>query len=475
MDSGVVLAGVVGASAVVCLLLSPAVRTVGSFYGGLSVSGRPPGLVTLVLSQVTTWIFARSLMNAAILGYFYGIAGALAYAAYYFSFLTGAAIVRSLRRAPGSNPGGDPGPGGSPDGGHGSVQSFLAGCFGRAGTACYNAVVSVRLVSEVFANLLVVGLLFGAAGSGANTLAVLAVGALTLGYSMLGGLYSSLRTDVFQMVLFLALLAVLGGLVIAGGTVSPVAIAGSSPDGTGPGWVLLAVALLQVLSYPLHDPVMMDRGFLSDTRTAVRSFLHATWLSIACVLAFGLLGVHAGLNALPGESLVPTLFRLFGEGPMLVFNAVLVVSAMSTLDSTYSSAAKLAVVDMGLAAPTVRNGRIAMAAFAAAGLGMVFLGSNDLFEATAVSGTAAMYLAPVILFSLWARVAVPVWSYLVAFAAACGGAALYFLGSSGYTTLVADLTGYAHKYTHLLVICVAVLAVGIGAFAVGAAGMRRAR
>jgi hypothetical protein len=172
---------------------------------------------------------------------------------------------------------------------------------------------------------------------------------------------------------------------------------------------------------------------------------------------------------------VPTLFRLFGEGPMLVFNAVLVVSAMSTLDSTYSSAAKLAVVDMGLAAPTVRNGRIAMAAFAAAGLGMVFLGSNDLFEATAVSGTAAMYLAPVILFSLWARVAVPVWSYLVAFAAACGGAALYFLGSSGYTTLVADLTGYAHKYTHLLVICVAVLAVGIGAFAVGAAGMRRAR
>ena len=40
--------------------------------------GGRPGVWTLTFSQVTTWIFARSLLNAAILGYFFGIAGALA-------------------------------------------------------------------------------------------------------------------------------------------------------------------------------------------------------------------------------------------------------------------------------------------------------------------------------------------------------------------------------------------------------------
>jgi hypothetical protein len=49
-----------------------------NFYQGTSATGQKPGLLTLTLSQVTTWIFARSLMNAAILGFYYGIWGTLA-------------------------------------------------------------------------------------------------------------------------------------------------------------------------------------------------------------------------------------------------------------------------------------------------------------------------------------------------------------------------------------------------------------
>ena len=41
--------------------------------------------------------FARSLMNAAILGYYYGIADTVAYAAYYLSFFTGAVIIDQVR------------------------------------------------------------------------------------------------------------------------------------------------------------------------------------------------------------------------------------------------------------------------------------------------------------------------------------------------------------------------------------------
>ena len=75
------LLGVVAAS----FILAPRVRTADGFFRGLSDTGAAPGLLTLVLSQVTTWIFARSLLNAAILGYHFGIAGPLAYAAYYLS------------------------------------------------------------------------------------------------------------------------------------------------------------------------------------------------------------------------------------------------------------------------------------------------------------------------------------------------------------------------------------------------------
>ncbi len=66
--------------------------------------------------------------------------------------------------------------------------------------------VGVRLVSEVFANLLVVGIVFGATGSLAYTVAILAVAGVTLGYSMLGGLHASLRTDVLQFSVLTALL-----------------------------------------------------------------------------------------------------------------------------------------------------------------------------------------------------------------------------------------------------------------------------
>ena len=60
------------------LLAAPRRATVDGFFCGANEKGRAPGLWVLVLSQVTRWIFARSLMDSAILGYFYGIWGVLA-------------------------------------------------------------------------------------------------------------------------------------------------------------------------------------------------------------------------------------------------------------------------------------------------------------------------------------------------------------------------------------------------------------
>ena len=430
------------------IFIATRARNEDTFFRGRSQNGQMPNLLTLTFSQVTTWIFARSLMNAAILGFYYGIWGTLAYAAYYLSFITGAHIVDSLRFRHGAS----------------SIQQFLYDRFGRTGTRCYNFVIGVRLISEVFANLLVIGILFGAAGSLSYTTTILVFAAVTVLYSMMGGLHASLRTDVLQMALFIVALVVLVSMTLTSDAFQFSDLGFKPFVVNEPGPILLLVALLQVWSYPMHDPVMMDRGFLADRSTTRRSFLHASWISVLCIVAFGSLGIFAGANADNGEAMQAVLTRLLGEVPMLLFSATLIISAMSTLDSSLSSSAKLVAVDMKLVDTSVRNGRLSMLGFMLLGVVLVFIGNKDLFSAVAVSGTASMYLAPVIFFSLWGgRDDIPVWSYFSTFVLAIAGAALYFTESAAYTSLLGD----AHKYTKLLWISLSVLIGGCLLFWLG--------
>ncbi|WP_243647281.1 sodium:solute symporter family transporter [Aestuariirhabdus litorea] len=439
---------IAGLIALASLLLSRRTSNPDTFFRGHSEQGTAPGLWTLVFSQVTTWIFARSLLNAAILGYYYGIWGTLAYALYYLSFITGGIIIDQLRFRHGFN----------------SIQAFLEDRFGNWGSRCYNLVIGVRLISEVFANLLVIGILFGAVGSQLYTAAIIGFAAVTLLYSMLGGLHASLRTDLLQMLVFIATLALLIGLATHSGVLSLDNLLFKEFQISDPGPVLMLVALLQVWSYPMHDPVMMDRGLLADRPTTRKSFLHAAWISILCILAFGSLGIVAGAQAQSGEAMTDALQRLLGDLPMLLFNAALVISAMSTLDSTLSSSSKLVIIDMKLLPTRVSNGRGVMLLFMLLGVWLVFVGNKDLFSAVAVSGTASMYLLPVIFFSLLGgRRDIPLWSYLGSFALALAGAALYFTESSGYSQLMGD----AHKYSKLLLICLVVLVGGCTLFALG--------
>ena len=432
------------------LLVAPRRATVEGFFGGANAAGRAPGLWVLVLSQVTTWIFARSLMNAAILGYFYGIAGTLAYAAYYGSFLTGGYIVGHLRR-----------------GGARSVQDWLGGQFGSAGTTAYNLVIGLRLLSEVFANLLVVALIFEAVWPGSGTLAVLIVAALGFGYSAWGGLSAALRTDVVQMLVFLVVFGLaLGALLLSPGFELGAVLSAPGVSGSYNGWVLLAVALLQVFSYPAHDPVMMDRGFLADEATTRASFLHAFWISTLCIIGFGFFGIQASLTgaAYEGE-LIGTWGQMFPGWIFVALMLSLLVSALSTLDSALASAARLMVEEWRIAPRSLRGGRLVMAGFMALGALLTLWGNATLFDAVAVSGTASMFLTPVLLVGLVAGRRIAVWSYLAAFAAAMLGAAAYF--ARGWAP-VAALLPEGHKYEQLLVICVIVLLAGFAAVLAGA-------
>ncbi|MEO0369946.1 MAG: sodium:proline symporter [Pseudomonadota bacterium] len=441
------------------LAVAPRRATVDGFFGGRSAAGDAPSLWVLVLSQVTTWIFARSLMNSAILGYYYGIWGVLAYAAYYGSFLTGAMIVDKLRA-----------------GGAGSVQDWLGDAFGRTGRITYNVVIALRLLSEVFANLLVVGLIFAAALPDvglAKEASILIVAVLGLAYSAWGGLSAALRTDVLQMLVFLVVFAAAFiALIASPGFDIGAVLTAEGASGAWNGQVLFLVAVLQVFSYPAHDPVMMDRGFLADRRTTRAAFLHAFWLSSLCIIAFGFFGIQAALIGAAYETqLLGTWAQMF---PAWIFVALLVsllISALSTLDSALASAARLVVDEWQLTARTLTGGRLAMVAFMVAGTGLTLWGNQTLFDAVAVSGTASMFLTPVLIVGLFMGRKLPVWSYLGAFGAAMMGAWAYFARDG---VIWSALLPEGHKYEQLLVICVAVLVIGFASVLIGAREVPRA-
>lgn len=449
-----------GATAIVLIasiLLSPRIRTVEGFYQGFSESGSAPSLLTLVLSQVTTWIFARSLMTAAILGFYYGIAGALAYAAYYLSFITGGAIIDHLRFKHGYE----------------NVQGYLTAKFGGTGTGMYNCVVVLRLLSEVFANLIVVGGIFGLKGTYEYFFAMLAIGITTCVYSSFGGLRASLRTDVLQSVLVLVLVTILFVAMLGHASFDLPAILQSSADLQSPGWVLLLVAGLQVWSYPLHDPVMMDRGFIADRQTTRRSFKHAAWISILCILMFALLGVFAGLNKGESKDMMQVLTQLFGAPIMAIFSVALIISALSTLDSTFSSASKLVVKDMKLLPETVASGRYVMAAFLLVGGLFLLWDSKDLYAAVAVSGTLSMFLLPVIVFCIWGNRDVSLWSLVLTFTVTVLGGLTYMAETASVVSWLSSLAwmeeyfAYSHKYSKLLIICLIIAVVGCVSFVLG--------
>ena len=77
-----------------------------------------------------------------------------------------------------------------------------------------------------------------------------------------------------------------------------------------------------------------------------------------------------------------------------------------------------------------------------------------------MSGTASLYLAPVVFFCLWGGRRVATWAYVLSFVLALFGAALYYLEAGGHLALIEPLTGISHKYDKLLLISLVVVLSG---------------
>lgn len=366
-------------SSLFLIWISPKARSVKTFFAGSSESGQQPGMWLLTSSLVISWIFAKSITNAANLGLKYGILGGIAYATYYLSFLWAGHVIYQLRVK----------------GQYRSIHEFLKSKYGQSALVLFSLLIGFRLFNEVWSNTMVIGSYFGEIGSGSFYLAIIVFTTLTLIYSLKGGLKSSLLTDAIQLSFFAILLVLIMWIVIpkSDGIGS---LINSSSWQFGSGLDLLLVAFIQVFSYPFHDPVMTDRGFITDPRTMRKAFFWAVPIGFFAIVFFSLIGVYAGQKGMQGQAAVQVAQSL-GIWSMLCINFIMITSASSTLDSAFSSFSKLAVMDIKYLPRSISSGRLVMVAMAILGT-VPILFSPEILSATTISGTMVIGLAPVFLF-----------------------------------------------------------------------------
>ncbi len=366
-------------SSLLLLLISPVAKNAEDFFRATTKNNQKPGLFLLTSSLVISWIFAKSITNAANLGLKYGILGGMAYATYYFSFLFAGIIIYQLRTK----------------GKYTSIHHFLEHKFGKGALIFFSILIAFRLFNEVWSNTLVIGSYFGENGSMPFYMAIFLFTALTLAYSLKGGLKSTLLTDAIQMLLFGTLLILILGIILPKSEGITSLIHSSSWTLEG-GLDLFLVAIIQIFSYPFHDPVMTDRGFITDSKTMRKAFFFAVPIGFICILLFSLIGVYASQQGFSGKVIVE-IGKSLGIVAMLAINFIMITSAASTLDSSFASFSKLGIIDLKIANQSVSKGRIVMVFIAIIGTIPIFF-EPEILDATTISGTMVIGLAPIFLF-----------------------------------------------------------------------------
>ena len=197
------------------------------------------------------------------------------------------------------------------------------------------------------------------------------------------------------MGLFAILLYVIISQIFTTGTIEIKEVVSSGDWTMATGMNLLFAAVIQSFSYPFHDPVLTDRGFISKPRTTLRSFLLASVFGGICIVLFSIIGVYAQKEGMQGQAAVE-VGKSFGVVILLVINFIMITSAASTLDSTFSSSSKLITLDLKLG-HSIKFGRIAMIIVAILGTIPVFLNA-EILSATTISGTMVIGLTPVFVF-----------------------------------------------------------------------------
>ena len=370
---------------VIMYAFSPKARSIGSFFKGEGEGGVKVSPFLLTTSIFISWIFAKSVTNAANLGASYGIVGGIAYATYWLCIPIAGIVIYRLRRKFKAT---------------GLVQ-FLTSNYGAAASIAFCVAILVRLFNEVWSNTAVVGGYYGDSGSMPFIVAASLFTLFTLVYSVRGGLRGSIVTDVIQALVFIiATLWVIVTILPKHGVGELVSTGSWSLGG---GVDLLLVAVLQLVSYPFHDPVLTDRGFICEEKTMLKSFVISGILGFVAIVIFSFIGIYGSLEGIAAKGNIPAeLAKTMGIGSTILMTAVMIAAAGSTLDSTFASLSKLvgydipAMLNKDVAKISIKIGIISMILFAIFGNLPMIVGT-DILKATTISGTMVIGLAPVFL------------------------------------------------------------------------------
>jgi Na+/proline symporter len=354
------------------------------FFRGKDEEGKEANAFFLTSSVLIAWIFAKSVQNAADLGQRFGLPGGAAYAAYWLSFIVAGAVIYRLRK-----------------GGFRSIHHYLGTRYGAGAIWLFSLILLFRLWNEVWSNTIVMAQYFGPRESTAYYAASWSITALVLAYVLKGGLRSSIVTDSVQMVMAAVILILILAYIFPAG--KPREMVSSGSWTLAGGVDLIFVALLQVFSYPFHDPVMTDRAFITEPRTMLRSFTTAGILGVLFILLFSFVGIYNRVEGIGGNSTLNTA-AAFGLPLLFLMNLMMLTSGCSTIDSTFSSMGKLVSLEVlsGWKVDKVFLARGAMVLLGFLGNLMLYA-KPAILSATTVSGTMVIGLTPVFLLSGWRR------------------------------------------------------------------------
>ena len=263
-------------------------------------------------------------------------------------------------------------------------------------------------------------------------------------YSLVGGMNASLVSDAIQTVLAFILLFVTYGAIenkINGNEDLKEYLKSKNqdshlfrynPDPSRDMWSLaggvdlVLTGILQgCLSYTFMDPALTDRAFLASPRVMLPAYLSGSVLAFFFIMLFGCIGTYGNMigscisdnvcdnsdkngadisglkKGYPAE-----VGKSLGQSYYSILCLIMITSAMSTLDSTFSGIAKLFGPDLNgfikVGRPVdpkdateyhVIIGRVAIVLFAIAGTLPIY-GDASTLSATTVTGTMAPGLGP---------------------------------------------------------------------------------
>jgi len=382
---------VLAAYCLVTWWVTPRKVEAGQFFNRRSDTGADPGIWLVAMSAAITWIFAKSITNASDLSFAFGITGGVGYTIYYLSFVVAGVAIYFLRTR----------------GGYRSLPHMLVEKYGSLCAKLFLITIGFRLLNEVWSNTKVMSLYFGSEGSASYWAAAILITLFTLSYAWSGGMRASLLTDRLQTVVIFVLLGVVLAILLPG--LESKGIPAVDDAARNAGLTFCALAAVQILSYPFHDPVLTDRGFISEPRNMLKSFIIAGVLSGGFILLFSIIGLYGKAYGLPANPSV-TVPASLGLVMMLMFNGIMLLSGGSTIDSTFTSVAKLSALDwkndrIQHFGSRLTIGRMAILAVAVLGnLPLLSIYAGDrigpaIIAATTISGTMVMGLAPIFLLS----------------------------------------------------------------------------